>query len=98
MKDREIAVEILMQVEDGAYLNLAVKKYLKGLEEQKRRFAAALVYTTLENLLRIDYVIDYFARTNRMHRYVRNVLRVGVCQLMFLRVYLSAQQSMKALR
>lgn len=83
MKDREIAVEILMQVEDGAYLNLAVKKYLKGLEEQKRRFAAALVYTTLENLLRIDYVIDYFARTNRMHRYVRNVLRVGVCQLMF---------------
>ncbi len=83
MKSRKIAVEILAEVEEGAYLNLAVKKHLKGLEEQKRRFAAALVYTTLENLLRIDYVIDYFAKANRIHRYVRNVLRIGVCQLMF---------------
>lgn len=49
-----------MQVEEGAYLNLAAKKYLEGLDAQERRFAAALVYTTLENLLRIDYVLAAF--------------------------------------
>lgn len=83
MKGRAIAVEILMQVEEGAFLNLAVKKYLKGMDAQNRRFTAALVYTTLENLIRIDYVIDYFASAKRMHRYIRNVLRIGVCQIMF---------------
>ena len=72
-----------MQVEEGAYLNLAAKKYLEGLDAQERRFAAALVYTTLENLLRIDYVLAHFTEGKRLHRYIRNVLRVGVCQLMF---------------
>ena len=83
MKGRAIAIEILTQVEQGAYLNLTVKKYLKGLDEQKRRFCAALVYTTLENLIRIDYIIDYFVKTKRLHPYIRNVLRTGICQLMF---------------
>ncbi len=83
MKQRQLALKILGEVEEGSYLNLALKKQLKGLPEQDRRFVAALLYTTLENRGRIDYVIDGFTAGKRVHKFVRNVLRLGVCQLMF---------------
>ena len=83
MKQRQLALKILGEVEEGSFLNLALKKQLKGLSEQDRRFVAALLYTTLENKGRIDYVIDSFTSGKRIHKLVRNVLRLGVCQLMF---------------
>ena len=83
MKQRQLALKILGEVEEGSFLNLALKKQLKGMGEQDRRFVAALLYTTLENLGRIDYVIDSFTVGKRVHKLVRNVLRLGVCQLMY---------------
>lgn len=83
MKQRQLALKILGEVEEGSFLNLALKKQLRGLPEQERRFVAALLYTTLENKGRIDYVIDCFTKGKRIHKFVRNVLRLGVCQLMF---------------
>lgn len=80
---RSVALAVLGEVEEGAYLNLALKRRLRGMEEQERRFTSALVITTLENLGRIDYVIDYFTSGKRVHRLIRNILRLGVCQLMF---------------
>ncbi len=80
---RKTAVNILEQVEEGAYLNLALKDPLRGMEDRDRRFVSALVYTTLENLLRIDHVIDSFTEGKKIHRFVRNVLRISVCQMMY---------------
>ncbi len=85
LSSRKIALDILSDVADkGSYLNLAVKKQLPLLKSaEDRRFAAALVSTTVQNILRIDYVTDRFIKTKRVHKVIRNILRLGVCQLMF---------------
>ena len=82
---RKVALDILSEVTDrGSYLNLALKKQLPFLKSaEDRRFAAALVSTTVQNILRIDYVSDQFVKSKRVHRVIRNILRLGVCQLMF---------------
>lgn len=82
---RKVALDILSDVADrGSYLNLALKKQLPFLKSaEDRRFAAALVSTTVQNMLRIDYVSDQFIQSKRVHKVIRNILRLGVCQLMF---------------
>ena len=80
---RAAALKILQDVEEGAFLNLSLKKRLAAVGEQDRRFCARLANTTVENLLRIDYVIDRFTEGKRVHRLIRNILRLGVCQLLF---------------
>lgn len=80
---RAAALKILQDMEEGAFLNLSVKKRLVGVGEQDRRFCARLANATVENLLRIDYVIDCFTQGKRVHRLIRNILRLGVCQLLF---------------
>ncbi len=82
-KARETAVNILDQVYDGGYLNIILKNELSSLEPLDRRFCARLVNTVLDNSIKIDYVIDYFTEGNRIHRLIRNILRIGVCQIMF---------------
>lgn len=82
---RKVALDVLSDVTDkGSFLNLALKKQLPLLKNpEDRRFAAALVSTTIQNMLRIDYVTDKFIQSKRVHRVIRNILRLGVCQLMF---------------
>lgn len=82
---RKAALSILSEVSDGgSYLNLSLKKHLPQIEEpENRRFAAALVSTTIQNILRIDYVITQFVHVKRVHKIIQNILRLGVCQLMF---------------
>lgn len=81
---RNAALNILSDVEKGSFLNLAVKRYLPLIKkEEDRRFCAALAYTTIENLIRIDYVIDNFVAKKKLQKVIRNILRLGVCQLMF---------------
>ena len=80
---RRAALRIIGEVEEGGYFNLILKRELKGMDEQEKRFTSALCFTTLENLRRIDYVIDAFTEGKRVHAFVRNVLRLGVCQLLF---------------
>ena len=62
---------------------MTLKKRLRGIPEQNKRFITALCFTTIENLYRIDYIIDHFTSGKRIHRIIRNILRIGVCQIMF---------------
>lgn len=63
---RRAALRIIGEVEEGGYFNLILKRELKGMEEQEKRFTSALCFTTLENLRRIDYVIDAFTEGKRV--------------------------------
>lgn len=80
---RRIALDILDEVEEGAFFNLSLKKRLQGVEEQDKRFISALCFTVLENKKRLDYVIGQFTQGKRIHKLIRNILRLGVCQLLF---------------
>jgi 16S rRNA (cytosine967-C5)-methyltransferase len=82
---RQTALGVLAEVADnGAYLNLSLKKHLPSLKTpEDRRFCAALVSTAVQNIIRIDYVLNQFVTAKRVHKVIQNILRLGVCQLMF---------------
>jgi 16S rRNA (cytosine967-C5)-methyltransferase len=86
MTARRAAYDALTAItRDGAYTSLALKEHLPAsLSVEDRHFATRLVRTTLENLLRIDYALAAFMRGGRVHGSVRNILRLGACQLMYM--------------
>ena len=84
MNGRRCAYEALKLTQNGAYSNLALNDALKSAsDEREKRFAAKLLYTTLDNLLYIDFIIDSYA-AGSLKTPVRNVLRTGVCQLLYM--------------
>jgi 16S rRNA (cytosine967-C5)-methyltransferase len=90
--DRAIAVAVLSEIIDGgAYANIALRKALQGAEaagvgQQARAFVTEMVNETLRNLILIDHTIEAFSNTpaNEMKPFIRNVLRISVCQIRFL--------------
>lgn len=83
VNNRKLALQIIEEVEDGGYLNLVLKKRLKEADERDRRFVSALCFTLIENRIKIDYIIDLFTDNKRIHKLIRNILRIGVCQIIF---------------
>jgi len=86
---RNIALAVLMEVmEDGAYANIALRKALgqANLEPRDRAFVTELVNETLRNMGYLDAVINFFASlpVDKMRPYIRNLLRISVCQMRIL--------------
>lgn len=86
MNAREAAYNALNAVlREGAYTSLALKKYIpSSFTTEDRHFVSLLLRTTLENLIRIDYALNGFIKSGRVHGSVRNILRLGACQLLFM--------------
>lgn len=87
--DRAIAVSVLTDVLDsGAYANIALRKTLAeaNIDPRARAFVTDLVNETLRNLIQIDYSINNFSKTpvDKMKPFIRNLLRVSVCQIKFM--------------
>ena len=86
MSVRRRALEALMDITDrGAYANLRLKEALEGMDERDAKWAGALVYTVLDRLNYIDYVIETHAR-GKLQLSIRGILRMGVCQVLFMDV------------
>lgn len=86
MTPRRTAFNILYEVTvNGAYANLAIKDALNSHAEKEAQFVSALVYTALDHISYLDYIIDSFAR-GRLSAKIRCVLRLGVCQLLYMNV------------
>ncbi len=85
MNARQVSLDVLSNVlKNRSYLNLELKHALKpSWSPEDRRFITALVNTTIENLFRIDYILLRFTTGKRLHTVIRNVLRLGICQLAF---------------
>lgn len=85
MPARRIALDVIRKVtEEGAWASLALDQKLHGctLSGADRRFAARLVYDTLDNLMRLDHALSQvMARPDTDIRLV-NILRLGACQLL----------------
>lgn len=78
-------LDIFLNITDNdAYANLALKDGLSGVEnERDRRFASAVVYTTLEHLAHIDYIAAHYV-TGKQKKPIRGILRLGICQILFM--------------
>ena len=84
MNARKQALDALCDITDrGAYANLRVKQLTASLPEREAKMAAALVYHTLDHLLTIDYYLAHFVK-GAQKPVIRGILRLGVCELLFL--------------
>lgn len=77
---REALLALMDIVEEGAYSNLRLQTLRCTPEE--RPFASALVYTTVEHVGWADYMLSHYVK--RQKKLVRNILRMGVCELFFM--------------
>lgn len=86
---RDGALRILLAVEKKeAYANLALKKYTKlhRLKVTDVSLMTELVYGTLRLKNNLDWVINQYSTVpvEKMNYIIRNILRMGVYQLLFL--------------
>lgn len=80
---RKQSLDALCDVTDrGAYANLRVKQLSRNLPQREAKQAAALVYTTLDHLLTIDFYLSHFVQ-GAQKPFVRGILRLGVCELLY---------------
>ncbi|MFZ5597432.1 MAG: 16S rRNA (cytosine(967)-C(5))-methyltransferase RsmB [Bacillota bacterium] len=86
---RDLALMVLKEVDSGdAYANLALSRILEEHSPAAldRAFATELVYGTLRTLNTLDWIIQQNIRTllEKQAPWVRNILRLGVYQIMYL--------------
>ncbi len=86
---RELALSVLLRCEkDGGYSNLALPAALakSGLSPADRSLATELVYGTLERQITLDHYLSALSSRplSDMFPDVRNALRLGAYQLLFL--------------
>lgn len=79
---------VLRCARDGAYSNIELSNSLDAstLNEADKSLYASLVYTTLENLITIDFFLSKVSERSMddIDEQIRNILRVGTCQIMFM--------------
>lgn len=85
---REIALITLLDIdESGAYSNIALNKNMHfNIDKREENFTREIVYGVIENKMYIDWIIRKFSklRIKKLHPYVREILRIGVYQIIFM--------------
>ncbi len=85
---RRTALLVLNRVlidEGFASLSLDEQFNQSSISPRDKRLATALVYTTLENLMKLDFAIDQFMKDrSEMDPRVINLLRMSACQLLLM--------------
>lgn len=84
---REAALKALVRFEkDRAYLNLILPDLTVRLSIEDRALAVQMASGTIERLNTLDWVINLYSTTkiNKMTPWLRNLLRIGAYQLLFL--------------
>lgn len=88
MPARRLAARCLIDVDAGAYSNLALKSRAQAAELARRDllFATALLYGTLERKITLDYILNLHLKQKvaRLDPEVRAVLRSGLYQCLYM--------------
>lgn len=85
MKELRLILNCIMAiVEDGGYGNLVLKNATLGLPAVELRRVYATVYTVIEHLLYLDWVLSHYCK--RQKRVVRNILRLALARGLYMGV------------
>ncbi len=88
VNSRKFVLDLLNKCErSGAYSNILLDNALKcgSLSGTDRKFASALFYGVLKRKITLDYLINIYAkRPDKLSVELRNILRIGIYQIMFL--------------
>jgi len=84
---REVALKVLYETNHkGKYANISLKRHLRlhSFNERDIHLITKLVYGTLEKQITIDWVVKKFTDTNDTNPWIKNILRMGCYQIIFL--------------
>ncbi len=88
---RDLALEVLNRVESNhSYVNLALSEVLRmqpraNADRKENAFCTELVYGTLRNLMKIDYILGRLLSRplHSLKTPVKNILRIALYQLLY---------------
>ncbi len=86
---RELVLDILLAIEDGAMSHIAIRECLNKyqfLPKQDRAFITRVCEGTLEYRITIDYILNTYSNVpvDRMKPVIREILRSGIYQLRYM--------------
>ncbi len=89
MNIRKLALRLLDEHEEnGAFVNLSLQNHMAdALSDKERASLAALLYTTVEKKLTLDYFIGVLAKRSldAIEVHTKNILRLGMCQILYMK-------------
>ena len=100
MTSREIAFQIINDVlQSGATLEGSIERFSDKLSSDDKRFVRHLTTTAIRRLGQLDKIINHYSKKKLRDAQlpIRNVLRLGICQLLFMEVptYAAVDTSVK---
>lgn len=87
MNSRKVALKVLMEINDGAYSNIILNKYIKNIGDKRDRgLITEIVYGVIRLQNRLDFIIKQFSRmtVKKMDDSVLIALRLGLYQILYL--------------
>lgn len=87
MNARQVALQALIAYRrEGAWSESFLKKTIKNnkLEQRDAALATTICYGVLQNCLLLDFYIDFFSSVKKINPKIRDILRIGAYQIVFL--------------
>jgi len=85
MTVRRTALSLLTRWEnENQFINLSLGGVADSLPASDRRFLTALVYGTVEQRIRLDYIIGRLTKRSDLRPGTRNILRLGLYELLWM--------------
>ena len=89
MNVRELALEVLLEIEKGEKSHLVLRSVLEKyqyLTKQERAFLTRVTEGTIERMMELDYIINQYSKVKvkKMKPVIRNLLRLAVYQIKYM--------------
>ena len=85
MNVKQIAINLISQVDKGAYSNIALNETFKTLDinSKEKAFITEIFYGVIRNKKFLDYIIERYTKEIKKE-WIRNLLRISIYQITFM--------------
>ena len=85
MNVKQVAINLISQVDKGAYSNIALNETFKTLDinSKEKAFITEIFYGVIRNKKFLDYIIERYTKDIRKE-WIRNLLRISIYQIIFM--------------
>ena len=85
MNVKQVAINLISQVDKGAYSNIALNETFKTLDinSKEKAFITDIFYGVLRNKKFLDYIIERYTKEIKKE-WIRNLLRISIYQITFM--------------
>ena len=85
MNVKQVAINLISQVDKGAYSNIALNETFKTLDinSKEKAFITEIFYGIIRNKKFLDYIIEKYTKDIKKE-WIRNLLRISIYQITFM--------------